>query len=124
MNHDTAMISEPQLEVLVTELSGDVALCAEFVRAYVAAWESRMEALHDALASHDPTLVATALLSIRTSSAMVGASAIVTEATRLATLADDCRISGDGALVRLHTLGIRSCLALERIANEWERRGP
>jgi HPt (histidine-containing phosphotransfer) domain-containing protein len=75
----TIIIDEKALELLLTHLGGDSESRRRFVGDYVNLWDTRMERLIEALDADDREEAQTVLLSIRSSSAMVGA--VVVEAT-------------------------------------------
>jgi HPt (histidine-containing phosphotransfer) domain-containing protein len=107
------IIENEALESLLTHLGGDSESRRRFVRDYVRLWDQRVERLIEALDADDHDEAQTVLLSIRSSSAMVGA--VVVEAT--ASLLHSSIKKGDSAgcarhLKRLQVVGPDACREL------------
>ena len=74
-----ALLEDGALETLLTQVGGDTSLRHRFLRDFVALWPSRAERLAESLARPDLEEAHVVLLSIRSTSTMVGA--VVLEAT-------------------------------------------
>jgi hypothetical protein len=112
----THLIDEAILRRLIRELGGDVVAGARFATDFVAAWDGRVANLHDAVDRNDPEDVATALLSIQTSSAMLGATLLFSAATELRQQLRTTRRVDAVAVDRLVQLGVQTCRELTAVA--------
>ena len=74
-----ALLEDGALETLLTQVGGDTSLRHRFLRDFVALWPSRAERLAESLARPDLEEAHVVLLSIRSTSTMVGA--VVLEST-------------------------------------------
>ncbi|TFB87108.1 hypothetical protein E3O44_08165 [Cryobacterium algoricola] len=74
-----ALLEDRALETLLTQVGGDTSLRHRFLRDFVALWPSRAERLAESLARPDLEEAHVVLLSIRSTSTMVGA--VVLEST-------------------------------------------
>ena len=74
-----ALLEDGALETLLNQVGGDTSLRHRFLRDFVALWPSRAERLAESLARPDLEEAHVVLLSIRSTSTMVGA--VVLEAT-------------------------------------------
>lgn len=77
------LVDASRLSALVRELAGDTAACARFLDDFVAAWEPRRDRVLAAVGERDVGDALAALLSLASSSAMVGAGALSAAARRL-----------------------------------------
>ena len=120
---DYQYIDATLVDRLVRELAGDVRAGARFIRDFVAGWEVRVARLLDAAERQDPEDVTTVLLSVRTSSAMLGAQSLSLAA---ADLQDDLvatRRVNKIAVVRFIELGTSACSELADLARRLESGG-
>jgi hypothetical protein len=67
------LIDDTSLATLLGSLGHDQAAVARFVRDFVSLWDTRVQRLTDALELPDPEEIHVVLLSIRSSSQMIGA---------------------------------------------------
>lgn len=115
-----AYIDEAVLAKLLRELGGDLPAAIRFMTDFVRAWEGRVARLLDAAERHDPEDVTTVLLSVRTASGMLGATALSSAADDLLRQISATR-QVDGLAVRfLVEVGTASCHELADLAHRLE----
>ncbi len=113
-------IDENTVARLLRELSDDVPAGVRFLTDFVTAWEGRVARLLDAAARRDPEDVTTVLLSVRTASRMLGATALFSAATDLQRQVAATHQVDGGAVRRFVELGTASCLELLHLAHRLE----
>jgi hypothetical protein len=86
------IVDERALDRLAAELHGSRVIVSRFVDDFVGSWDGRMTRLHAACAAADATDAYVTLLSIRTTSEMVGAVALADLAGRLQAYASTGRL--------------------------------
>lgn len=112
-----ALLEERALETLLTQVGGDLALRHRFLSDFVALWPNRAERLADSLTRPDLEEAHVVLLSIRSTSTMVGA--VVLEA--IAALVHSALTCNDVPgclrhLPRLLEVGEATCVELTALA--------
>jgi HPt (histidine-containing phosphotransfer) domain-containing protein len=117
-----ALIEDGALDTLLAQVGGDTELRQRFLRDFVRLWDSRAERLGRSLAAQDLQEAHVVLLSIRSSSEMVGA--VVVEAT--AALVHGALTQGDldgclRHLPRLLEVGESTCRELAVLAAAADR---
>lgn len=106
------ILDERALDRLATELHGSRLIVRHFVDDFVAGWDVKLNRLHSACLAHDAAEAYVTLLSIRTSSEMIGAIALAKTAGRLQGYASDghidecCRAQPDLAAIGARTLAV------------------
>jgi hypothetical protein len=107
------LIDPLPLRLLCSQLGGDTVVRNRFVTDFVALWTSRQQHLGSALAVADLTEADVVLLSIRSSSHMLGAVHLDYTAGLLRGALNDNDLSGcRQQLPRLSAVGVDTCLAL------------
>lgn len=113
-------IDEAIVVRLLRELAGDVPAGVRFLTDFIRAWEGRVARLLDAAERHDPEDVITVLLSVRTASGMLGATALSSAASDLEhRIAATHQVDGP-AVRRLVEVGTASCHELADLARRLE----
>jgi hypothetical protein len=105
---------------LLRELAGDVPAGIRFLTDFVQAWEGRVARLLDAAHREDPEDVTTVLLSVRTASGMLGATALFSAATDLQRQVAATHQVDAPAVRRFVEVGTASCLELVHLAHRLE----
>ena len=113
-------IDEAVVSRLLRELSGDVPAGVRFLNDFVRAWQSRVARLLDAAERHDPEDVTTVLLSVRTASRMLGATALYSAADDLQLQVAATRQVDGAAVRRLVEVGTATCHELADLAHRLE----
>jgi hypothetical protein len=113
-------IDEAVVVRLLRELAGDVPAGVRFLTDFVRAWEGRVARLLDAAERHDPEDVTTVLLSVRTASGMLGATALYSAAGDLQSQITATRQVDGPAVRRLVEVGTASCRELADLAHRLE----
>jgi hypothetical protein len=113
-------IDERTVARLLRELSDDTAAGVRFLTDFVTAWEGRVARLLDAADRNDPEDVTTVLLSVRTASGMLGATALFSAATDLQRQVAATRQVDGPAIHRFVAVGTASCLELLDLAHRLE----
>jgi len=117
-------IDAARMTALARDLAGDVVACRRFIDDFLHAWDQRRaRVLHavDASGTIDDALAA--LLTLATSSAMVGADALSTAARELHTEARSLGNVPPRSADRLARLGAESCAELRHAADHWRLAG-
>jgi HPt (histidine-containing phosphotransfer) domain-containing protein len=114
-------IDELHVTGLIRELTGDVAACVKFIEGFVRAWDERIARILDAVDRDDPDEAMAALLSLYSSSAMIGAKLLSREAKELHAEIRMTRRFTPGAVSRLANVGSASCAELIHLARKWEK---
>ena len=116
---DAALIDDSRLAGLAGALGGDVAAADRFVADFVTAWPERWDRVWSAVRSADTVELRAVLLSIRSSSSMLGAPALAQLATDLLTELERYGAVHPDAVARLLETGTAVCRALgERVRDE------
>lgn len=97
--------------------------CVKFIESFVGAWDERIARILDAAERDDPDDVMAALLSLYSSSAMIGAKILSTAAKELHTEIRTTYRVPPGAVGRLATLGSMSCAELLHLARKLATTG-
>jgi HPt (histidine-containing phosphotransfer) domain-containing protein len=106
----SAHIEDAALRALLSQMGGDRQMQSRFVHDFVQLWGSRSQRLEAALAFPDSEEAHVVLLSIRTSSAMVGAVTVGAIAAMMHDALRDGDIPGTVRhLPRLNVLGEQAC---------------
>jgi hypothetical protein len=113
-------IDETRVARLLREISDDVPAGVRFMTDFVGAWEGRVARLLDAADRRDAEDVITVLLSVRTASAMLGATALSSSASDLQRQVAGTRQVDAPAVRRFVEVGTASCLELLDLANRLE----
>ena len=113
-------IDETHVTRLLRELGGDVRAGVRFIRDFVAAWDWRVARLLDAAERQDPEDVMTVLLSVRSSSAMLGATALSLAALDLQDELTRTRSVDRSAVLRFIDAGTAACTELAALARKLE----
>jgi hypothetical protein len=117
-------IDAARMTALARELAGDVVACRRFIDDFVHAWEQRRtRVLHAVGATGAIDDALAALLTLATSSAMVGADSLSTAARELHS---EARSLGNVPLRgadRLARIGAASCAELRHAADSWRLAG-
>jgi hypothetical protein len=113
-------IDETYVTGLIRELTGDVSACVRFIETFVRAWDERIARILDAVERNDPDDAAAALLSLYSSSAMIGAAILSSAAKELHTEVRATGRTPQGSVGRLAALGSASCAELMNLARKWE----
>ncbi|WP_092340312.1 Hpt domain-containing protein [Cryobacterium flavum] len=109
------LVDPASLQRLRRDLGGDEAVQNRFVNDFLALWHSRESRLRTALASADLEEADVVLLSIRSSSRMLGAVRLENTAGRLQSTLKNRDLSGcRQQLPVLAEVGADTCLALSR----------
>ena len=109
-------VDEAIVSRLVRELADDVPAGVRFVTDFVTAWEERVARILDAAERQDPEDVNTVLLSVRTASGMLGATALFSAATELQRQVTETRTVDRAAVARYVDIGTASCHELSDLA--------
>lgn len=121
---DLPLVSRARLDELAGELHSN-AKCGEFVRRYVQMWDSRYGRLFAAVVTVDEPATADAILSIKSSSQMIGALRLAAMAAGAEQLALRDGSSGMQALLpRIRTCGQSTMLEVERTWLEMDNSLP
>jgi hypothetical protein len=115
-----AHIDEAVVSRLLRELSGDVPAGTRFLTDFIRAWQSRVARLLDAADRHDPEDVITVLLSVRTASGMLGATALFSAASDLQSRIAATRQVDGPAVQRFVEVGSATCRELADLAHRLE----
>jgi len=113
-------IDETTVSRLLRELSDDVPAGVRFLTDFVTAWEGRVARLLDAVERQDPEDITTVLLSVRTASGMLGATALFSAASDLQRQVAETRQVDGIAIRRFVQVGTASCLELLDLAHRLE----
>jgi hypothetical protein len=113
-------IDETRVSRLLRELSDDVPAGVRFLTDFVTAWEGRVARLLDAVERRDPEDVTTVLLSVRTASGMLGATALFSAASDLQREVAETRQVDGLAIRRFVQVGTATCLELLDLAHRLE----
>ena len=113
-------IDEASVARLLRELAGDTHAGARFLTDFATAWEGRVARLLDAAEREDPEDVTTVLLSVRTASGMLGATALFSAASDLQRQVAATRRVDRAAVRRLVEVGTASCHELVDLAHRLE----
>jgi hypothetical protein len=113
-------IDETSVSRLLRELSDDVPAGVRFLTDFVTAWEGRVARLLDAVERRDPEDVTTVLLSVRTASGMLGATALFSAASDLQRQVAETRQVDGPAVRRFVQVGTATCLELLDLAHRLE----
>ncbi len=113
-------IDEAHVTRLLQELAGDVRAGVRFIRDFVAAWDWRVARLLDAAERQDPEDVMTVLLSVRSSSAMLGATGLTLAALDLQNELTQTRQVDRSAVLRFIDVGTAACTELTELARKLE----
>jgi len=113
-------IDEAGVSRLLRELSDDVSAGVRFLTDFVTAWEGRVARLLDAVERRDPEDVTTVLLSVRTASGMLGATALFSAASDLQREVAETRQVDGIAVRRFVQVGTATCLELLDLAHRLE----
>ena len=109
------LVDPASLQRLRRDLGGDIAVQDRFVNDFLNLWHHRELRLHTALASADLVAADIVLLSIRSSSHMLGAVRLEDTAGRLHSTLKDQDLTGcRQQLPLLAEVGADTCLALSR----------
>ncbi|TFD72490.1 hypothetical protein [Cryobacterium sp. Hb1] len=109
------LVDPAPLQRLRSDLGGDTMAQNRFVNDFLALWHTRELRLHTALASADLDDAHIVLLSIRSSSQMIGAVRLENTAGRLHSTLHDRDLPGcQRQMPRLSEVGVDTCLALSR----------
>lgn len=112
----TGYVDEAVLERLRTDLGGDAASVRRFVRNFVSQWREREERLERALAHPDAEEAAVVLLSIGSSSGMLGAVRLQAECAAILGTLSQCDLPGcRRSLPALTRIGDETCLELTEL---------
>ena len=114
-------IDETYVTGLIRELTGDVSACVRFIETFVRSWEERIARILDAVDRDDPDDAAAALLSLYSSSAMIGARMLSIAAKELHSEVLSTGRTAPGAVGRLAAVGTASCTELLHLARRWEQ---
>lgn len=110
MDTDPGTVDAGELRRLLRELSGDLRSRRRFVETYVEMWPSRLERLGAAIADGDDEETRVVLLSIRSSSVMLGVIGVAALAsTGLRALDEHDRSRVVEVRDALEDIGARSC---------------
>jgi hypothetical protein len=113
-------IDDASVTRLLRELGGDVPAGVRFLNDFVTAWEGRVARLLDAADRKDPEDVTTVLLSVRTASGMLGATALFSAATDLQREVAATRQVDGPAVRRFVEVGTASCHELVDLVHRLE----
>lgn len=109
----TPLLDERALERLAVELHGSDEVVRRFVDDFVEAWDDRIRRLEEACAECDSETAYVTLLSLRSTSEMVGAVALAALAGRLQQYASEGRMDACCAQEpALADVGLRTMAAL------------
>ncbi len=115
-------VDEARVTVLKRELAGDVSACVRFIREFAGAWDARVARLTAAVDRGDDAEANAVLLSLSSSSTMLGATTLVSTAKELRSeLRERHRIEHSDVL-RLVTVGSAAREELLVIAERMEPR--
>ncbi|MEO5533587.1 MAG: hypothetical protein ABIR17_00450 [Pseudolysinimonas sp.] len=109
---------------LVRDLRGDVGACLQFIGDFVRAWDARIARISTATERQEPDDATAALLSLATSSEMVGARYLASYARELHA---EVRATGTlqaAGVARLAQFGMASCAELRDLARAWSVPAP
>ncbi|MDJ0338421.1 hypothetical protein [Cryobacterium sp. PH31-O1] len=111
----SALVDPAPLQRLSSDLGGDVAVQHRFVNDFLALWHTRELRLRTAIAAADLEDADIVLLSIRSSSKMLGAVRLDHTASQLHSTVKDKDLSGcRRQLPHLSEVGVDTCMALSR----------
>ncbi|KGJ79674.1 hypothetical protein GY21_04410 [Cryobacterium roopkundense] len=109
----TGYVDETVLERLRNDLGGDAATVRRFAWNFVNHWTARAERLEQALAGPDAVEADVVLLSIRSSSCMLGALPLEAESARMLGALSQCDLPGCRlSLATLTGIGEQTCIEL------------
>lgn len=110
-------IAETHVARLIEELAGDTACGARFLRDFVCAWDGRMDRLTVALDPRDDRALSATLLSLRSSSAMLGALVLGRTATEvLQSVRSNLAVQPE-QMSRLRVVGSATCREMSHLAD-------
>jgi HPt (histidine-containing phosphotransfer) domain-containing protein len=108
------LLDEDALRDLLTSVGRDEGARTRFARDFVSLWETRVRRLTDALARRDAEEAHVVLLSIRSSSKMIGAQVIEATASLMHSSLDRQDLEGCAShLPRLDQVGQETCAELD-----------
>jgi HPt (histidine-containing phosphotransfer) domain-containing protein len=117
-------IDAARMTALARELAGDVVACLRFIDDFLRAWDQRRtRVLHAVDASGPIDDALAALLTLATSSAMVGAESLSTAARELHSEARSLGSVPSRGADRLARIGAASCEELQHAAQGWRLAG-
>lgn len=109
------LVDPAPLHLLFSQLGGDRAIHNRFVNDFIALWRARAQRLSTALAAADVDEADVVLLSIRSSSNMLGAVRLEQTAVQVYSALKNNDLSGCAEqLPRLSAVGTETCLALSQ----------